>query len=115
MDLRIVKLGKWLSVPYLVTIFGHGIPLVTEKKPNADILNNKFESVFTIEGDTSSLPTMHSPQVPRVQEIHFTTPGVQKLLSNLNTSKAAGIDGISAKILKDFAFEISPILTRIFN
>ncbi len=43
--------------------------IVTESKPKADILNNKFESVFTIEGDTSSLPTMHSPQVSRMQEI----------------------------------------------
>ncbi len=44
-----------------------------------------------------------------------STPVVQKLLSNLNTSKAAGPDGISAKILKELACEISPILTHILN
>ncbi len=49
---------------------------------------------------TSSLPTMLSSQVPRMQEIHVTTPGVQQLLSNLHTSKAAGQDGISSKIFK---------------
>ncbi len=72
--------------------------IVTESKPKADILNNKFESVFTIEGDTSSLPTMQSPKLARIQEIHVTKPGVQKLLSNLNTFKAAGPDAISAKL-----------------
>ncbi len=89
--------------------------IVTESKPKADILNNMFEPVFTIEGKTSSLPTMQSTQVPSMQEIHVTTPEVQKLLSNLNTSKATGPDGISANILKEFACEINPILTHIFD
>ncbi len=68
-----------------------------------------------MEGDTSSLPTMQSHEVPRMQEIHVTTPGVLELLSNLNTNKAAGPDGISANILKELACEISPILTHMFN
>ncbi len=58
---------------------------------------------------------MQSSRVPRMKEIHVTTPGVQKLLSNLNISKAAGPDGISAKILNELACEISHILAHIFN
>ncbi|CAB4038930.1 Hypothetical predicted protein, partial [Paramuricea clavata] len=36
-------------------------------------------------------------------------------LSKLRTTKATGLDGISAKLLKDSAYIIAPYLTKIFN
>jgi hypothetical protein len=36
-------------------------------------------------------------------------------LSKLRTNKATGLDGISAKLLRDSAYVIAPYLTKIFN
>jgi hypothetical protein len=48
-------------------------------------------------------------------EINVTNNGVEKLLKNIDASKATGPDEISARILKEFAPELSPLLTNIFN
>lgn len=47
-------------------------------------------------------------------EINVTNNGVEKLLKNNDASKATGPDEISARILKEFAPELSPLLTNIF-
>jgi hypothetical protein len=48
-------------------------------------------------------------------EINVTNNGVEKLLKNIDTSKATGPDEISTIILKEFAPELSPLLTNIFS
>ena len=40
---------------------------------------------------------------------------VTKILSELNIKKATGIDGISARFLRDTACTIAPVVTHIFN
>lgn len=40
---------------------------------------------------------------------------VKDILSRLDTNKATGVDGISARILKECAQELSPPLTLLFN
>lgn len=50
-----------------------------------------------------------------MEEIEIQVPGIEKLLQNLNPRKASGPDNISARILKDCATEIAPILTLIFQ
>ncbi|CAB4036183.1 Hypothetical predicted protein, partial [Paramuricea clavata] len=47
---------------------------------------------------------------PQVDEV-----SVLQELSKLRTTKATGLDGISAKLLKDSAYIIAPYLTKIFN
>lgn len=44
-----------------------------------------------------------------------TKEEIYDLLKNLNTSKAAGLDGISARMLKETASAIAPSLTYLFN
>ena len=41
--------------------------------------------------------------------------GVQKLLSNINPSKASGPDEIAGRLLKELASELLPFLTHLFN
>ena len=48
-------------------------------------------------------------------ETNVTNNGVEKLLKNSDASKATGPDEISARILKEFAPELSLLLTNIFN
>ena len=48
-------------------------------------------------------------------EIKVTILGTEKLLKNLDPTKATGPDQIPARILKQFAAEFAPHLTTIFN
>ncbi len=80
----------------------------------AKVLNDQFQSVFTSE-DLSAIPSMDSPQYPTMAPIQVERKGVEKLLKNLNASKAAGPDCIPSRVLKELASEISPYLTDIFN
>lgn len=50
-----------------------------------------------------------------MEEIEIQVPGIEKLLQNLSPRKASGPDNISARILKNCATEIAPILTLIFQ
>ena len=47
--------------------------------------------------------------------IHVSCPGVIKLLKNLKPHKAAGPDGIPARLLKEVAVEIAPAVTLLFQ
>ena len=53
----------------------------------------------------------HSP----MGEITVDPKGVLKLLNGLNIHKAPGLDGLSARVLKECSSEIAPILTLIYN
>ena len=48
-------------------------------------------------------------------DITIFVEGVEKLLVNLNPNKATGPDGISPRVLKEFAHEIAPVLTLIYQ
>lgn len=47
-------------------------------------------------------------------ELELTTPGIEKLLKNINTSKSIGPD-ISNVILKNCAKQLAPGITTIFQ
>ena len=47
--------------------------------------------------------------------ISVSTQGVEKLMSNLNPTKAAGPDGIPPRVLRELAREVAPILTKIYR
>ena len=50
-----------------------------------------------------------------LDDLLCTEEEVCHLLENLNVSKAAGPDGISAQMLKETASVIAPSLTKLFN
>ena len=50
-----------------------------------------------------------------MEEITVTEHGVRKLLLKINPRKACGLDIISARILKDLAVELAPLLTAIYQ
>jgi hypothetical protein len=45
----------------------------------------------------------------------FKSEGVEKLLKNLDPSKATGPDEIPARILKEYAHEFAPYLASFYN
>ena len=48
-------------------------------------------------------------------DIDIPVNGSAKLLSNLNTAKAAGPDAIRLIVLKKLSQEIAPVVTAIFS
>ena len=88
----------------------HNERLVSDNKGKANILNMQFKSVFTSE-NTSNLPSMGESTFPDVQPIKISVDGVCKLLKDTNITKATGPDSIPARILKEMAEDIAPIMT----
>ena len=62
-----------------------------------------------------TIPTPDGTPFPSMPEIKVTCEGVRKLLQKLNPGKACGPDLLPARVLKELASEISPLLTAIFQ
>jgi hypothetical protein len=50
-----------------------------------------------------------------MEPITITTPGVKKLLQNLQPHKATGPDRIPSRLLKELACELAPALVYIYQ
>ncbi|KAK3085493.1 hypothetical protein FSP39_004174 [Pinctada imbricata] len=88
--------------------------LIDDPKQKADLLNKQYHSVFTPENQDEHPPTLND-NYPSMAEIIVTSYGLEKLLKNLDHTKATGPDELPARILKQFASELSPHLAYIFN
>ena len=53
---------------------------VVDSQAKADLLNNQFSSIFTID-DSSCLPNMGTHQYPDAPSVDFATFGIANLLS----------------------------------
>ena len=80
----------------------------------ANILNHQYESVYSRE-DERDIPCLDGQPYPSMPDITVTKDGVEKLLKKINPSKARGTDMITARILRDMAKEIFPILNTLFK
>ena len=105
----------------------------TQSADQANVLNSQFQSVFSIRSPldlyklchsallhgaaslTSLLPDDIQCKFPVMSDIEISVNGVAKLLSNLNSAKAAGPDAIRPIVLKELSHVIAPIVTAIFR
>ena len=85
----------------------------TTDSDKADALNDYFKSVFTKE--QLPIPTKGPSPFPSIQSLEIGLNGVTKQLQALNPNKASGPDEIPAKVLKETANEIFPIIHHIFQ
>jgi hypothetical protein len=96
--------------------------LVTDDRQKAEILNEQFQSAFTSREEFSvsefeercPMPPV-DPNRPKLENINITVPGVEKLLKNLDPTKACGPDNLSPRVLKEVAVELAPALTFLFQ
>ena len=70
--------------------------------------------MFTNE-DTTNIPIPNGNPSPSMPDITINSDGVRKLLHNVNPNKACGPDGISARVLKECAAELAPLITSLFR
>ena len=88
--------------------------LVNDSKGKAEILIHQFKSVFTKNQD-NTLPKTTKHIKKDIGEITIREEGVEKLLRQLNPSKASGPDGIPNRILKECSKQLAPGLSIIYQ
>ena len=87
----------------------------TTDEEKAELLNSFFESVFTAE-DPGPLPDFEEYEYgTTLEDIVIEETKVEKLLSELNTNKAAGPDGIPPSILSQASKELAKPLALLFR
>jgi hypothetical protein len=75
---------------------------------------HQFKSVFTREHNTTlQKTTKHAKDT--IPAIIIRPEGVEKLLKQLNPSKASGPDGIPNRILKECSKQLAPGLASIYQ
>ena len=89
--------------------------LVYDAETKADIFNQFYAGVSTINDPDSPIPTNNIATGPLLDSISISQHQVYELLSKLDTSKATGPDNIGNMLLKNCAPSISKVLTKIFN
>ena len=95
------------------TLKNNGV-LAETAEQKAEMLNNQFTSVFTIENTTNMPSKGNSPFKP-MKDIKISEKGVKKALNRLILSKATGPDKVSVRIFKETANIIAPILTKYYQ
>jgi hypothetical protein len=88
--------------------------LYSDTQTQAEILNHQFHAVYTRE-NTSNIPSKGNSSYQSMTRIKVSSKGVRKLLRGLNIHKATGPDQIPIRFLHDFADELYPTLTSIFQ
>ena len=78
---------------------------IEEIKGKAEALNEQYQSVFNKENN-QSIPPVNNQNL-NMPDINFTTNGISKLLSKLNTQKANAPDIIPIRFLKDYTDDIA--------
>ena len=86
---------------------------ISESQEKANVINQQFSSVFTNE-NVSTLPDLGFSPYNSIVTEDINVEGVAKLLSDLQSHKAHGPDGIPAYLLKETATSMAPLLTLIF-
>ena len=85
----------------------------TKPKEKADIKNEQYDSVFTLEDPV--LPQLPDSPYQDMPNIHIDKNGVIKLLSRLSSSKANAPDLLSTRVLEEASTEIAPYLSFIIQ
>ena len=80
----------------------------------AECLNEFFTSISIINDDNSQLPAFETKCQNKLLNIVCTPEEIQSLTEILNSNKASGPDGISNKMLKPVAKEVSLPLSILF-
>ena len=84
----------------------------------AEVLNEYFSSVFTIE-DISSLPVpftkFESNKSEHLGQLFVTPEMIAKKIKKMKDNKSPGVDGIPPILLKEIVEQISTPLAKLFN
>ena len=92
--------------------------VISEGFQMAEVLNEYFSSVFTIE-DISSLPVpvtkFEGYQSEYLGQLFITPEMIAKKIKKMKDNKSPGVDGIPPNLLKEIVEQISTLLAKVFN
>ena len=91
-----------------------GTNLISDSKGKAELSLNQFKSVFT-KPTNNALPSTRIQSKNNIRQIIIDQKCLEKLLTNINLSKASGPDNIPNLILKKCAIHLAPILKIILQ
>lgn len=80
----------------------------------AEALKEQFDTVFTDE-DMSVMPTLGRSLYDSMPDIFVSSDGVARQLERIVPDKASGPDLIPARILRETAHDIAPMLAAVFQ
>jgi hypothetical protein len=89
--------------------------LTDNTKDKADILNEQFKNIFSIETSSEQIPDKGKSSHLLMNNISISESGVTKLLQNINPHKATGPDEIGGRVLTELSTTMSRPLTLIFK
>ena len=96
--------------------FAKIIKFILMKTREANILNQFFTEQTILDEMTvmpASLPRVHQESPHKLESI--STSSLEDILKTLKTGKAAGLDSIDDRLLKELARPLSAPLTDLFN
>ena len=99
-----------IGIPPLMSDTG----LKVDSIGKAETLNAQFQKGFTQE-DISSIPNKGVGCTSVIDQIIFDPIGIRKLLQNLDSKNANGLDNIPTQLIKETASEIPEIVCFMFN
>ena len=115
---------KWSKVVKLATGTGgqsripniiQGDRVISDGRAKAHAFNKMFSSVSQVDDGGVIPPQRRYPCDTNLTCIKFRHADVVRRLQKLDVSKATGPDGISARVLKECAYELAPSLSKIFS
>ena len=93
-----------------------GTPLVASSdKDKADMLNDVFHKVFTVDNNIKVNLATFPHQLPPMADIEVAPEDIVKSVNNLKGSLSRTPDNIPAYFFKEIASSILPILAHLFN
>ena len=76
----------------------------------------QFSSVFTKKCDDPYSDTaLHGPSYSPISKLIIKEEGLRKLLEGINPNKASALAQVARKALKDWATELAPVFTSLFQ
>ena len=92
--------------------------IISDMLQMAEILNEYFSSVFTIE-DISSLQVpltkFEGNKSEHLRQLFVTPEMISKKIKKMKDNKSPGVDGIPPKLLKEIVEQISTPLAKVFH
>jgi len=90
--------------------------VTTDSREMANILNKFFSSVFTAEDTSQEQPAPERRNnTGTLRNMRIKVSDTRRLIKKLKTSGSPGPDKITARMLQEIAWEISPVLTVLFR
>ena len=108
------NIGKNFTSSAFPPLIGEDNTTAVTAKEKADLFASMFAKNSTLDSKNKVPPPLPAVDA-QMHEIVFKHRTIKRILLNLDTSKASGLDGISPIVLKKCALELTPVLCKLFS